>query len=94
MSLYVKPTSALDVNDLKLDEKIIFKGEAAEFDGVLVPENNYRWYQGEVESCDYLRKSELSCMAENKQQFDELFLTIGMSLAIGFGLGFIVFRQY
>ncbi len=95
LSLYAKQTSALDVNDLKLDEKIIFKGEKAEFDGVLVPENNYRWYQGEVETCDYIRKQERNiCMDNIDEYFNRDFLTIGLSLAIGFGLGFVAFREH
>jgi len=71
------------------------EGDRADFEGVLVPEKNYRWYQGEIESCGYLRKSELTCVAENKADaMDDLFLTIGFSFAVGFGLGFVLFHDH
>ncbi len=94
VTLYATPTNALDLSLIKqLEEKVMVKGDRAEFDGVLVPENNYRWYQGEIEGCSYLRRSELSCVAENGQSFDSLFLTMGLSFGIGLIAGFFIFKE-
>lgn len=85
--LYSTQTSGLD-----LKEAIIYKGDQAPFTGVLVPENNYRWYQGEVEGCDYLRGQIKPTCTE--QSFSDLFTTMGVSFLVGFGLSFVLFHDH
>ena len=91
--LFVKPTSALDPAILKLDERIIFKGEKAAFDGVLVPENNYRWYQGEVESCEAMQTAiKEPCVADYDSDFALNFLGMSITFSLGVVFGYIIFK--
>jgi hypothetical protein len=71
----------------------ILKGDKAPYEGVLVPFDNYRWYQSEVESCKLVTQKQMLACDQADVAHKDSVNHFWMGLVGGLLAGFLAFHK-
>lgn len=88
LSILPRTSSADETIEIEVHDTILSKGDKSPFFGVLVPEDQYRYYRSELERAGQLDLELLEL--EKPPQTDDKWLFFGLGIIAGGVTGFLL----